>query len=674
MDRFIRMVKKANKIGLKLNPYKTTVYAETVAFTGFQVSSDGLIPLPRNRTKILSFPYSRLQYKSDWQAFEGGILFLNEYIIDLAEDLNHLRALLISKAESEKIKAQHPTWSIKQRNRRTRLRHSNESRAVFKQLLDKVSSIPILHHPDLCADGGCFVVKTDASMHGAGSSLWQMRGDSLVLIKLWSKNFTKCQYNYGSTEREALGVYLTLIHWKKYLLIKPFIVRGDHKPLSQIYGLDYTQCANKKLLRWICDLQEYRFEFQYCRGDSIDIAMEDYISRLVCVKSDGLGDEGDAQEAIQNTDIFTCVGYESNDDDFKQSYHEITAIAFDPEDEFYIHSLEYKSINHVARFKYACSIENMNNIKHDDITNNPIVQLIREKKELSSDALELKLKESNSIEIMRSINKIQHNSMIETGYFDGIYEYQRLMFEVSKMYFGIEELKPLKLSVKDTHTLNRINKTLEDEFDLNQFVSAIISVEESNDRVLRNLIIAHYNQLSQYLNPKHVAIQTRSRSRATCPICNKVVTNKAVQCENKSCQQWWHMICLKPSSQELNVLINAPNTITFICPKCEPHEPHPFRLDNENDDYIDKELQSKTDIESEEQIELKQSYEETPNTTHSNDPQVDIRQSHLYALNVNRMNHIPFDWTMKMMITLIRNYSQLLFLRHIYDFAVPKGM
>eukprot|EP01083_Nonionella_stella_P281136 956579_1 len=184
MDRFIRMVKKANKIGLKLNPYKTTVYAETVAFTGFQVSSDGLIPLPRNRTKILSFPYSRLQYKSDWQAFEGGILFLNEYIIDLAEDLNHLRALLISKAESEKIKAQHPTWSIKQRNRRTRLRHSNESRAVFKQLLDKVSSIPILHHPDLCADGGCFVVKTDASMHGAGSSLWQMRGDSLVLIKL----------------------------------------------------------------------------------------------------------------------------------------------------------------------------------------------------------------------------------------------------------------------------------------------------------------------------------------------------------------------------------------------------------------------------------------------------------------------------------------------------------
>ena len=83
--------------GLKLNPSKTAVYMESIDSTGFTITQNGLIPSPRITTKLLRFPYDNLRTKSDWQTFEGMIIFLNEYIVDLSEELMILRNLMVNK-------------------------------------------------------------------------------------------------------------------------------------------------------------------------------------------------------------------------------------------------------------------------------------------------------------------------------------------------------------------------------------------------------------------------------------------------------------------------------------------------------------------------------------------------------------------------------------------------
>ena len=87
-----------------------------------------------------------------------------------------------------------------------------------------------LHHID---PGHPLEIYADASDYGMGYLLAQHDDNNrLLVIAHGSKKFTATQLRYDTFEKELMGIYSTIVHFKPYLLSRPFLVHTDHRNLT----------------------------------------------------------------------------------------------------------------------------------------------------------------------------------------------------------------------------------------------------------------------------------------------------------------------------------------------------------------------------------------------------------------------------------------------------------
>lgn len=55
----------------------------------------------------------------------------------------------------------------------------------------------------------------------------------------------------------------SLVHFRHYLIGKPFVLKTDHRALEYMWS---TENTNSRLLRWALKLQEFNFIPQYIKG------------------------------------------------------------------------------------------------------------------------------------------------------------------------------------------------------------------------------------------------------------------------------------------------------------------------------------------------------------------------------------------------------------------------
>ncbi|GFU20321.1 retrovirus-related Pol polyprotein from transposon 17.6 [Nephila pilipes] len=75
----------------------------------------------------------------------------------------------------------------------------------------------------LCADASDFAI---------GSVLQQYVDESWKSIAFYSKKLNETQKAYSTYDRELLGIYLSVKHFKHLLEGNDFIIYTDHKPLT----------------------------------------------------------------------------------------------------------------------------------------------------------------------------------------------------------------------------------------------------------------------------------------------------------------------------------------------------------------------------------------------------------------------------------------------------------
>ena len=97
-----------------------------------------------------------------------------------------------------------------------------------------------------------------------------------ILIE-YIRTLSEIQQRYSTTEREALGLILAIKKFHKYLIIRPFDIIGDHRPLTAIFNT-HQNTPNKKLIRWRAEIGPYTFTYIHMAGK--DLPLEDYLSRL----------------------------------------------------------------------------------------------------------------------------------------------------------------------------------------------------------------------------------------------------------------------------------------------------------------------------------------------------------------------------------------------------------
>ena len=131
----------------------------------------------------------------------------------------------------------------------------------------------MLHLPK--ADGR-FILYSDTSTEGTGSSLWQIQEGKLRLIGYASKTLPEACSRYSVTKLEMTGLLVNMNLWKKLLKHREFDAAVDYVAVAQVMKAK-TEPATTRIMRLLDRLSAYSFNLYYVKGR--DMILSDYLSR-----------------------------------------------------------------------------------------------------------------------------------------------------------------------------------------------------------------------------------------------------------------------------------------------------------------------------------------------------------------------------------------------------------
>ena len=123
---------------------------------------------------------------------------------------------------------------------------------------------------------GRFILYSDTSVEGTGSSLWQMQEGRAKLIGYASKTLPEACSRYSVTELEMTGLLVNMNLWKNLLKHREFDAAVDHVAVTQIMKAK-TEPATTRIMRLLDRLSAYSVNLYYVKGR--DMISADYLSR-----------------------------------------------------------------------------------------------------------------------------------------------------------------------------------------------------------------------------------------------------------------------------------------------------------------------------------------------------------------------------------------------------------
>ena len=148
-----------------------------------------------------------------------------------------------------------------------------EQEKAFKEVKLRLTNPPVLHLPKA---EGRFILYSDTSVEGTGSSLWQMQEGKAKLIGYASKTLPEACSRYSVTELEMTGLLVNMNLWKNLLKHREFDASVDHVAVTQIMKAK-TEPATTRIMRLLDRLSAYSFNLYYVKGR--DMILADYLSR-----------------------------------------------------------------------------------------------------------------------------------------------------------------------------------------------------------------------------------------------------------------------------------------------------------------------------------------------------------------------------------------------------------
>ena len=242
------------KNGLKLSPKKCQLFRTKLTYMGneFVINKRTMTITPlRSRTEAISkipIPKTAKQCKS----FCGVVNYLSLFCPDLQT---------LFKPIVELTRKGRPfVWG-------------QEQEKAFKEVKLRLTNPPVVHLPKA---EGRFILYSDTSVEGTGSSLWQMQEGKAKLIGYASKTLPEACSRYSVTKLEMTGLLVNMNLLKNLLKHREFDAAVDHVALTQIMKAK-TEPATTRIMRLLDRMSAYSFNLYYVKGR--DMILADYLSR-----------------------------------------------------------------------------------------------------------------------------------------------------------------------------------------------------------------------------------------------------------------------------------------------------------------------------------------------------------------------------------------------------------
>ena len=166
--------------GLKLKPRKCALFQKSVAYLGHIVSENGIETDPAKVERVCERPVP--ENSTEVKSFLGLAGYYRRFVPDFASVARPLHKLTEVKVDF--------AWT-------------SECQSSFDALKKLLSTAPILSYPDFSAE---FILDTDASNHGIGAVLSQLKDGVEHPVSFASRTLTKAERNYCVTRKELLAV------------------------------------------------------------------------------------------------------------------------------------------------------------------------------------------------------------------------------------------------------------------------------------------------------------------------------------------------------------------------------------------------------------------------------------------------------------------------------------
>ena len=250
--RIREVLSRFREAGFKLKMSKCHWGRTSIPFLGHLITTQGILPNPAKISVVMNA--KRPKDVSSLRSFTG----LTSYFRRFVKGYSKVAAPLESLKQKDRV------W-----------KWTDECEEAFKLLKRKLVSPPILAYPDWNLP---FILHTDASMNAIGAVLLQKQDGRERVIAYAGRVTNKQEKNYGITELECLAIVYGVKKFRCYLDGRKFELITDHSALTWLFKSN-SKTNNRKLMRWVLELQSYDFVVKYRPGNQHGSA--DGISRLV---------------------------------------------------------------------------------------------------------------------------------------------------------------------------------------------------------------------------------------------------------------------------------------------------------------------------------------------------------------------------------------------------------
>lgn len=249
----LRMLfKRLSEYGMMINKEKCEFGKSELDFLGHHISEHGIVPLEKRIIAITNYP--RPEDQTSLKKFLGMINFYFRFVPHLAQTLIPLYKLSSSKPKLF-------LWT-------------DEAEHAFNSAKSALSETTRLRYPSNSAPTA---VTTDASDQAVGAVLEQFDNGDWKPIAFFSKKLKPSERKYSVFDRELLGIYLAIKHFRHFLEGRNFHVYTDHKPLAGNIFSGRAD-ASPRQTRHLCFISEFTTDIRFVPGKNNPVA--DALSRI----------------------------------------------------------------------------------------------------------------------------------------------------------------------------------------------------------------------------------------------------------------------------------------------------------------------------------------------------------------------------------------------------------
>ena len=237
--------------GLVTNRKKCILGRSSIEFLGYQVDENGISPLPERVDAIRQI--KRPTTVKELQRFLGMVNYYRKFIPRAAHHLHHLFDALKGKPK-ELVWDEGCTLS-------------------FEATKEALARATLLHHPRTDA---LLALTTDASQYAVGGVLEQWGPRGWEPLSFYSSKLNNSQQLWPPYDRELLGAFKSVRHFRPMLEGRPFTLFTDHLSLVPSVSKKTDPQTSRQAYQ-LSALAEYTTDFRYIQGKSNVVA--DSLSR-----------------------------------------------------------------------------------------------------------------------------------------------------------------------------------------------------------------------------------------------------------------------------------------------------------------------------------------------------------------------------------------------------------